>query len=132
MCNKKKSIRRQLPLFFVTAILILSGSLKLAGIHPMLGHFAEMGFDPLLIKLLGTAEIVFSLLFLFTPTSKIGLLLLTAYFGGAVAAEIPFHKVVAPLIPLAFAWIAAFIRQPSNFLPARSSSDPINLSTAKS
>jgi hypothetical protein len=132
MCNRKKSFRRQLPLFFVTAILIISGSLKIAGIHPMLGHFAEMGLDPLLIKLIGAAEVTFSLLFLFTPTSKIGLFLLTAYFGGAMAAEIPFHKVAVPLLPLAFVWIAAFIRQPSVFLPDRLPGDSTNTLNAKS
>jgi hypothetical protein len=131
MCSKKKSFRKQIPLFFVAAILIVSGSLKIAGIHPMVGHFTEMGFDPLLIKLLGMAEIIFSVLFLFTPTSKIGLLLLTAYFGGAMAAEIPFHKIVAPLIPLVLVWVTAFIRQPSTFLPTGFSNDPANLSTVK-
>jgi len=113
-------------------MIIVSGGLKITGIHPMLDHFTEMGLGPGLIKLLGIAEIIFSLLFLFNPTSRIGLLLLTAYFGGAMAAEIPFHKVAAPLIPLVFVWVAAFIRQPSAFLPTVFSKDPANLSTANS
>jgi hypothetical protein len=129
MCNEKKSLLRQAPLFFVTAILIISGVLKIGGIHPMLKHFTEMGFDPVFIKLLGMAEIVFSVLFLFTPTSKIGLLLLTAYFGGAMAAEIPFHQVLAPLIPLVFVWVVAFIRQPSTFLSSGFSKNSANLTT---
>ena len=132
MCNKKKSFGRELPLFFITALIIISGSLKITGLHPMLDHYTELGFGPGLIRLLGIAEIIFSLLFLLTPSSRIGLLLLTAYFGGAIAVEIPFHQVGAPLIPLVFVWVAAFIRQPSAFLPTVFSKDPANLSTANS
>ena len=100
----------------VVTILIISGILKISGVHPMIGHFREIGLNPTLIKLLGTAEIIFSLLFLFTPTSRIGLLLLTAYFGGAIAAEIPYNQVAAPLIPLVLIWLVAFVRQRSAFL----------------
>ena len=132
MCNKKKSLGRKLPLYFITAMIIVSGSLKITGMHPMLDHFTEMGLGPGLIKLLGIAEIIFSLLFLVHSTSRIGLLLLTAYFGGAMAAEIPFHQVAAPLIPLVFVWVAAFIRQPSAFLPTGFSKDRSNLSTSNS
>jgi hypothetical protein len=132
MCNKKKSFGRQIPVFLITAMLIISGSLKITGLHPMLDHFREMGFNTLLIKLLGVAEIIFSLLFLFNSTSRIGLLLLTAYFGGAMAVEIPFHKVAAPLVPLVFVWVAAFIRQPSAFLPTVFSNDSAHLSTPNS
>ena len=104
-----------IPTFFVIVILMISGLLKITGYHPMLPHFTEMGLHPY-VKLLGTLEIAFALLFGLSKTSKLGLLLLTAYFGGAMAAEIPYHMLVAPFMPLALTWIAAFVRQPSLFI----------------
>ncbi|HET9824048.1 MAG TPA: DoxX family protein [Chitinophagaceae bacterium] len=131
MCKEKKSTIKKIPLSLITTVLIISGILKISGIHPMVGHFVNMGLTPALIKVLGTAEIIFSVLFIYPATRKIGLLLLTAYLGGAMAAEIPNHHVTAPLIPLAFVWVAAFLRQPSDFLPA-TSNNPANLSTVNS
>lgn len=130
MCNRKKSTIKVIPVLAVAAIITISGFLKIAGVHPE--HLIEMGLSTILIKLLGTGEIIFSLLFLFTPTSKIGLLLLTAYFGGAMAAEIPYHQVAAPLVPLVLVWVAAFIRQRSAFLSPTVSKHPSNLSMKNS
>ena len=97
-----------LPAFIVVSLLIISGGLKISGYHPMRLHFVELGVDDYL-GLLGAAEILFALLFLFPATTRLGLLLLTAYFGGAIAIEIPYHMVAGPAIPLALIWIAAYI-----------------------
>ena len=132
MYKKKRSTIKKIPTLFIAAILTVSGILKIAGIHPMFDHFMTMGLSITLVKIFGAAEVIFSLLFAYPRTSKIGLLLLTGYFGGAIAAEIPFHQVMAPLMPLAFVWIAAFVREPSNFLPVNVSKHPANLSTLNS
>ena len=81
----------------------------------MLLHFVQLHIDDQLMAL-GIAEIVFALLFLFPATSKLGLLLLTGYFGGAIAMELPYHMMAGPIILLAFIWIAGFIRQPQVFI----------------
>ena len=78
----------------------------------MLLHFVEMGIDDYM-KLFGLAEIIFALLFLLPATSKIGLLFLTAYFGGAIAMELPYGMAAAPAVPLALIWLTAFIHRPS-------------------
>ena len=104
-----------LPTFLIVALLIISAGLKFSGHHPMLLHFVQLHMDDQLAAL-GTAEMLFSLLFLFPATSKLGLLLLTGYFGGAIALELPYHMAMGPLIPLALIWTAAFIRQPQFFL----------------
>ena len=117
MCNKKKSIARTFPVFIVGSILIISGFLKIAAIHPMLSHFKEMGFGRAGIALLGSAEMIFSILFLIVSTSRFGLLLLTGYLGGAMAMEISFGQVIAPMVFLVLLWLAAFLREPSAFLP---------------
>ena len=123
---------RKIPTVLIAAILTISGMLKIAELHPMLDQFLAMGLSITLVKVFGAAEVIFSLLFVYARTSKIGLLLLTGYFGGAIDAEIPFHQVMAPLVPLLLVWIAAFVREPSNFLPAKISKYPANLSTLNS
>jgi hypothetical protein len=130
---KKKRTVKKIPALLIAGVLITGGILKIAGIHPMLDHFISMGLSVPLVKVIGAAEVIFSLLFVYPRTSKLGLLLLTGYFGGAMAAEIPFHQVMAPMIPLALVWIAAFVRERSNFLPpTKISKHSANLSTVNS
>lgn len=120
---------KRIPTLLIATILTISGILKIAQIHPMLDHFITMGLSVTQVKVFGAAEVIFSLLFVYPRTSKLGLLFLTGYFGGAIAAEIPFHQVMAPMMPLALVWIAAFVREPSNFLPVKISKHFANLST---
>lgn len=114
MCNHKKKNVKIIPTLFVSALLIFSGMAKLTGLHPMIPHFVEMGIYPYL-KLFGSMEILFALLFITGRTQQIGLLLLTAYLGGAMAAELPYGMVAAPAIPLVLVWTAAYIRLPAIF-----------------
>jgi hypothetical protein len=114
MCNHKKKDVKIIPTLIVSALLIFSGMAKLTGLHPMIPHFVEMGLASYL-KLLGSMEIFFAILFIIGRTQLIGLLLLTAYLGGAMAAELPYGMVSAPAIPLMLVWIAACIRKPFIF-----------------
>jgi len=132
MYKKQKSMVKKIPTLLITGILMISGILKIAGIHPMLDHFITMGLNVTLVKVFGAAEVIFSLLFIYPRTAKMGLLLLTGYFGGAIAAEIPFHQVMTPVMPLALIWIAAFVREPSSFLPVKISKHSANPSTLNS
>jgi hypothetical protein len=129
MQKEKKSTTKKIPALVITTVLIISGVFKIVGIHPMLDHFTAIGLSSVLIKFLGAAEVIFSILFSYRPTSKVGLLFLTAYFGGAIAAEIPYHQVAAPMAPLILVWIAAFIRRPSDFLAVLMGSTVNNPST---
>lgn len=115
MCNRKKQSLKMIPAFLVSVIIIISGVLKISGLHPLLAHFAEMGFAGY-VPLFGGLEIVFALLFLFPKTVNLGLLLLTAYFGGAMAVEIPYGMMAAPALPLALVWMAAWVRYPALFV----------------
>lgn len=104
-----------IPSFLIIALLIISGGLKISGYHPMRLHFVQLGIDDYL-PYLGAAEILFSLLFLFPATNKIGLLLLTAYFGGAIAMEIPYKMIAGPAVPLVLIWVSAFVRDRNLFV----------------
>jgi len=54
-------------------------------------------------------------LFLYPRTIRIGFLLLTAYFGGAIAVEITHGTFIVPAIILTLIWIAAYLRKPDIF-----------------
>jgi hypothetical protein len=114
MCNHKKKDVKIIPTLIVSALLIVSGVAKITGLHPLIPHFIEMGIYSYL-KILGSMEILFALLFITGQTRQIGLLLLSAYLGGAMAAELPYGMIAAPTIPLILVWIAAYIRQPAIF-----------------
>lgn len=116
--SNKKIKWRTVPALVVSGGLLIGAVLKIAGVHPMMPHFTEMGLQPYATGL-GYIEIVCISLFLFPKTVKVGLLLLTGYFGGAIAAEMPYHLMYAPALVLLSIWTAAFIRMPQLFLEAK-------------
>jgi hypothetical protein len=70
------------------------------------------------ITVLGIMEIVFGVLFIIPATMKLGFILTSCYFAGAMAAELSHGGItISPVIPLVVLWIAAFIRDKSIFLP---------------
>jgi len=97
---------------------LLSGSSKISGQSPMAAHFTQMQLGSY-IPIFGFMEIAFALCFIFPGTMKAGLLLLTAYFGGAMAVELPYGAyVMAPMLILLVIWTSAFVRRKDIFLPA--------------
>ena len=51
---------KKIPAVLIATILIVSGVLKIAGIHPMLDHFMTMGLSITLVKIFGVAEVAFA------------------------------------------------------------------------
>ena len=116
MNRNTKTIITWTPSGIITLLLVLSGVSKIAGQSPMMAHFKEMQLDNF-TSLFGAMEIAFALCFIFQRTMKAGLLLLTAYFGGAMAVELPYGTyAIVPLVLLAFIWVAAFVRRKEMFL----------------
>ena len=96
---------------------IISGGaiMKLSAAPPLVGLFTQIGLLPYL-PWLGVAELLFVALFLYNRSLNIGLLLLTGYFGGAMAVELSHGTVpFAPGIILSGVWIAAYVRHASIF-----------------
>ncbi len=60
-------------------------------------------------------ELLFLLLFMGKRTMRLGLLLLTGYFGGAMAIEAIFGNMMVPAIILTVTWLAAGVREPQLF-----------------
>jgi DoxX-like protein len=68
------------------------------------------------LRLLGVMEIAFAVLFVVPATMKLGFILASCYFAGAIATELS-HDVlkVNPFVPIVLLWIGAFIRDRSIF-----------------
>jgi hypothetical protein len=114
MNNKTKNILRWLPSIVIALQLTISAILKFTGFPFIVQSLKEMGLAEY-VKIFGGAELLFAILFLYPRTMKIGFLLLTSYFGGAIAVEISHGAFVAPVIILTVIWIAAYTRKPEIF-----------------
>lgn len=101
---------------------ILAGVLTLLMVFSAFGKFTgnvapliAMGLGERLV-MLGIGELITAVLFLLPVTLPVGVLLQSAYWGGAIAAHMvadtPF---AAPAIFLLLAWVITFIRRPEMF-----------------
>ena len=98
------------------AMVAFSGVMKLSG-NPEGAQMLEALGVGQFIVFLGLAEILFAALFAFPKTMKIGFILLSCFFAGALATELSHGVAPNALMPLVLIWIAAFLRDKSIFLP---------------
>ena len=106
----------QLIATWIPALLIaLSGVLKLSGNPKIIEAMAALGVAQY-VRLLGVMELVFAALFVFPPTMKLGFVLASCYFAGAIATELSHDALkINPFLPIVLLWIGAFIRDRSIF-----------------
>jgi len=101
-------------------VLVAGGVMKLANAEPpmVVTFLTSAGFGSALAAL-GSAELLIAALFLYPATRKIGFLLLSCYFGGALALEIGGGQAPASAVFLALAWTGIFLAHREVFLPAK-------------
>jgi hypothetical protein len=106
----------ELAAIWVPALLIaLSGVMKLTGNRQILEGLGKMGVRPY-VPLLGVMEMTFAALFVIPATHKLGFVLASCYFAGAIATELSHDALtVNPFIPIVVLWIGAFFRDRSIF-----------------
>ena len=94
----------------------LSGIMKFVGGAEIVAAMDKVGVGQYRI-MLGMMEITFATLFAFPKTMKMGFILLSCYFAGALATELSHGTPFNALTPLILVWVAAFLRDRSIFLP---------------
>lgn len=115
MKNKATKILKWAPSVLITLVITSGACMKLAAAPPLVEIYSKLGLLSWL-PWLGVIELVFLILFLVSRTMKLGFLLLTAYFGGAMAIEISHGTVfIVPGVILTIIWIAAYLRDASVF-----------------
>ncbi|UOQ51686.1 DoxX family protein [Hymenobacter cellulosivorans] len=113
----KKALLTGLVTAVPALMIIASGIMKLTGAEEVrqgltAAHMVEY------MPVLGLMELIFTALFIYPKTMKLGLLLLTSYFAGAIAVDLSHaHTAVPAAVILSLVWIAAFVRDRSAFLP---------------
>ena len=109
MKNKTKNILTKALTVLVTLIITATATSKLAQVPQLAEIYSRMGLLPYM-RALGIMEIIFLATFLWGQSRKIGLLLFTGYYGGAMAVEL-LHGTffIAPAMILMFIWTTAFL-----------------------
>ena len=96
-------------------MVVFLGLLKLTGNARVAEEMSKVGVGRYL-RLLGVMEIAFAALFVVPATMKLGFILASCYFAGAIATELSHEALkVNPFIPIALLWIGALIRDRSIF-----------------
>ena len=73
-------------------VLVASSLLKFAHPGAVLTYLSSMGFEDMDVYLIAVIELTTAVLLLIPRTRGIGLLLASAYLGGAVAAHLAIHR----------------------------------------
>lgn len=96
----------------LTALIAMSAIGKLSGGEEMVSNFSKWGLEGKL-TLIGIGELIAGILFIVPKTSSLGVLLLSAHFGGAIATHMEHGEMFMPqAIILVIIWITAWIRNP--------------------
>ncbi|SHL68915.1 DoxX-like family protein [Chitinophaga jiangningensis] len=114
-------IRKILTIIFIVlaaGMAALSGIMKLTASEEIVKMMSAIGVGKY-VTMLGIMEIAFAALFVIPQTYKLGFILLSCYFAGALAVELSRAMEFHALLPLVLVWIAAFLRDSSIFLPAK-------------
>ena len=115
----------------IACALLLVASSTLKFLHPgaVLTYLGSMGFEDTDVYLIAVIELATALLLLLPRTRTVGLLMASAYLGGAVAAHLAIHRfttndpfvafmalhthigVLEPAAPLGALWIGTWLSQ---------------------
>jgi hypothetical protein len=96
----------------------LSGLLKVAHVPAVVAQMAASGFSDGKLTLVAILELLSAASFLFPRTRSLGLLLFSAFLGGAVCTHVQlseYSKVGGPSVLLSLAWIGTWVRHPEAF-----------------
>src|SRR5260221_11340654 len=117
MQQKTRKIINIIAAVVPALLIIMSGVMKLAAMKSMVDKLSAMGVGPY-IPLLGIMEITFAILFIIPKTMRLGFVLLSCYFAGAIATDLSHGGWIANrFLPLSLLWIGMFVRDKSAFVP---------------
>src|SRR6266581_4861165 len=98
----------------IAGMMILAGSAKVFGLFPP-EEVAKMGLS-LPIQVIGAGELASAILLLIPRTSSLGLLLTSAFWGGAICLHMSKGELfVLQSVFLLVAWVGGYLRVPGAF-----------------
>lgn len=97
-------------------VLLASATAKFAGVPQVVEELQRFGFDGGKLAIVAVLEVVSAVLFLTPATRSLGLLLVSAYLGGAIATHVQHDQsVLAPAAILLVIWAGSWLRHPQFF-----------------
>jgi hypothetical protein len=117
MTTRTKSITSIVLIAIPTLVLVMGGVMKVIGKEPesVMQFLTQAGFGTYIIPL-GLAELIIAVLLIFSKTTKIGFLLASSYFGGALCLEISGGQPTASAVFLTILWIGMFLKDRGMFV----------------
>ena len=103
-------------LIYIAGFGLLAAAItKFAHLPPVVAQLTNAGFGGEKITLVASLELLSALLFLFPAARSLGLLLASAFLGGAVATHVQAGEYVGAFAPALFifvCWLGAWLRHP--------------------
>lgn len=97
----------------VAVMLLASATAKFAHVPAVVGQLAAAGIADERLIFVAALEVLSAVLFLIAATRSLGLLLVSAFLGGAIATHLQHaESIVQPSMVLALAWFGAWLRHP--------------------
>lgn len=98
--------------FFLSLLLTGSSIAKLIPVPKVAEQMAVVGFSGGRLTFIAVLELGSALLFAYPRTRFFGLLMISAYLGGAIAAHVGHAQIGwQPAVVLSLVWIAAWLRR---------------------
>jgi hypothetical protein len=111
--GKGRRIAGNVLVFFGGFVLFASAIAKFAHVPKVVNELGAMGFDGEKLTMIAILELACALLFVFPLTRSGGLLLVSAYLGGAVATHVQHNQpFIQPAFILALLWVGVWLRNP--------------------
>jgi DoxX-like family len=110
-------------LYFTSFVLAASSAAKLARVPKVTAQMAAIGFSGGKLTRIAFLELASAVLLAYPRSRPLGLLMVSAYLGGAICAHVAHdHPFLQPAIVLCLVWLAAWLRHPA--LPRGSEPSP--------
>ncbi|SIS86666.1 DoxX family protein [Chryseobacterium gambrini] len=113
--EKTKKIAAVIMTVLVTLMVGISGLMKVIQLPWSVEGMIKLNLSNSTTSL-GLLEMSFIFLFAYPKTMRIGFILISCYFGGAMATELSHDgSMINPAIPMILIWITALLRDSSIF-----------------
>ena len=128
--DRKRRIAGRVLIFLPGLAVAVSAMLKFAGVPAVVHQMAAEGFSGGKLTLVAALELPSALLFIYPRSRSLGLLLLSAFLGGAICTHVQmgdYGKALGPAVFLSLAWVGIWLRHPQalwSLEPVRTATPP--------
>lgn len=113
--QRTRSIAGNILIFLSGLAVTLGAIVKFAGVPGVVQTMAAAGFSGGKLTFVAALEFLSAALFLLPRTRSFGLLMLSAFLGGAICSHVQmgeYAKGIGPSVILSLAWVGTWLRHP--------------------